>query len=262
MVTELKIGDSGPDSVTLVCRLMMKPPGGVEALICASAALSVPGPPVVPAEVVPGSLATVTLITVCARASVASAKLAPRMAAASAPLNAVPKRSARASGQRGPATAAAKWTTSPHRAASRAARACRPCKHMIPQSATGMTRPDSSRSRQRHSSAPHRAGRTTRGQSAREPPPIAGALCLSCRSAGLSQLHGRHRSMPGMWAIGSRCQECGLLECGLLDRAEVVLLRASMVSTPVQAKLSRTRERPTSLAAHRVEHARPTATRL
>ena len=28
MVTELKIGDSGPDSVTLVCRLMMKPPGG------------------------------------------------------------------------------------------------------------------------------------------------------------------------------------------------------------------------------------------
>jgi hypothetical protein len=34
MVTELKIGDSGPDSVTLVCRLMMKPPGGVEALTC------------------------------------------------------------------------------------------------------------------------------------------------------------------------------------------------------------------------------------
>ncbi len=27
MLTELKIGDSGPDSVTLVCRLMMKPPG-------------------------------------------------------------------------------------------------------------------------------------------------------------------------------------------------------------------------------------------
>src|SRR5262249_47222241 len=80
MVTELKIGDSGPDSVTLVCKLMMKPPGGVEALTCASAALSVPAPPVVPAEVVPLSLATVTLITVCACAPVASAKLAPRSA--------------------------------------------------------------------------------------------------------------------------------------------------------------------------------------
>ncbi|OSJ37161.1 hypothetical protein BSZ19_00600 [Bradyrhizobium japonicum] len=73
MLTELKIGDSGPDSVTLVCRLMMKPPGGVEALICASAALSVPAPPVEPPEVVPVSLATVTLITVWARAPVTSA---------------------------------------------------------------------------------------------------------------------------------------------------------------------------------------------
>ena len=81
MVTELKIGDSGPDSVTLVCRLMMKPPGGVEALICASAALSVPGPPVVPAELVPGSLATVTLNrpSVPAR-RIASARLAPATA--------------------------------------------------------------------------------------------------------------------------------------------------------------------------------------
>ena len=55
--------------------------------------------------------------------------------------------------------------------------------YSLPPSATGMTRPDSSRSRQRHYSAPHRAGGTTRGQSAREPlPPIARALCLSCRS--------------------------------------------------------------------------------
>src|SRR5215471_2531025 len=59
---------------------MTKPPGGVEALTCASAALSVPAPPVAPAGVVPVSLATVTLITVCACAPVASARLAPTRA--------------------------------------------------------------------------------------------------------------------------------------------------------------------------------------
>jgi hypothetical protein len=69
MVTELKIGDSGPDSVTLVCRLMMKPPGGVEAFTWARAALSVPGPPVAPLDEVPGSFPTVTLMTVCACAA-------------------------------------------------------------------------------------------------------------------------------------------------------------------------------------------------
>ena len=97
----------------------------------------------------------------------------------------VPTSSAAVSARRRFCTAAAasECAASPRRAASRAARACQPCKHMIPPSATGMTRPDSSRSRQRHSSAPHRAGGTTRGQSAREPPPpIARALCLSCRS--------------------------------------------------------------------------------
>src|SRR5262249_35019116 len=49
-------------------------------LICASAALSVPGPPVAPPELVPVSVPTVTLITVCACAPVASAKLVPTSA--------------------------------------------------------------------------------------------------------------------------------------------------------------------------------------
>ncbi len=110
-------------------------------------------------------------------------KQAPASAPA-APLNAVLERSARPSGRRGRAAAAAKWTTSPRRAArGPGLPALQAHDYSLPPSATGMTRPDSSRSRQRHYSAPHRAGGTTRGQSAREPlPPIARALCLSCRS--------------------------------------------------------------------------------
>ena len=81
------------------------------------------------------------------------------------------------------AAAASKCAASPRRAASRAARACRPCKHMTPpirhrdDPAGLFTLTPATFFR------PHRAGGTTRGQSAREPPLlIARALCLSCRS--------------------------------------------------------------------------------
>src|SRR6476646_6491447 len=58
MVTELKIGDSGP--VRLTSTVMLIVCGPACALACASAQLSVPGAPVVPAELVPGSSAIVT----------------------------------------------------------------------------------------------------------------------------------------------------------------------------------------------------------
>ena len=56
----------------------------------------------------------------------------------------VPTSSAAVSARRRFCTAAAasECAASHRRAASRAARACRPCKHMIPPSATGMTRPE------------------------------------------------------------------------------------------------------------------------
>jgi hypothetical protein len=59
MVTELKTGESGPDRFTLVSISITLLVKGV-ALTCANAQLSVPTPPVVPSEAVPGSLATLT----------------------------------------------------------------------------------------------------------------------------------------------------------------------------------------------------------
>jgi hypothetical protein len=57
--------------------------------------------------------------------------------------------------------------------------------HGSPPSVTGLARPDSSRSRQSHSSAKHSAGGITHGQSTRDPPPPITCRLWLCRHAAV-----------------------------------------------------------------------------